>query len=97
MEEDDEVKFQNPLADLDDDDIYLSDNDSEGQKAYNNNVKIDPNEKMEGELSDDDAYVIPKPMSDMEKRRKQLKKAELKKEKKLKKSIIEGEDVGGQI
>ena len=34
---------------------------------------------MQGELSDDDAYVIPKPMTDMEKRRKQLKKAELKK------------------
>ena len=34
---------------------------------------------MQGELSDDDAYVIPKPMTDMEKRRKQLKKTELKK------------------
>jgi hypothetical protein len=29
---------------------------------------------MEGELSDDEAYVIPKPVSDMEKRRKQIKK-----------------------
>lgn len=48
-------------------------------------------------MSDDDAYVIPKPMTDMEKRRKLIKKAELKKEKKLKKSIVEGEDVGGQI
>lgn len=52
---------------------------------------------MDGELSDDDAYVIPKPMTDMEKRRKLIKKTELKKEKKLQKSIIEGEDVGGQI
>ncbi len=60
-------------------------------------MKIDPNEKMEGELSDDDAYVIPKPMSDMEKRRRQLKKNEMKKEKKLKQSIIDGDDVGGQI
>lgn len=45
---------------------------------------------MEGELSDDDAYTIPKPTSDMQKRRKQLKKNELKKEKKLKKSVQEG-------
>lgn len=45
---------------------------------------------MDGELSDDDAYVIPKPMSDMEKRRKLIKKNELKKQKKLKKSIVEG-------
>ena len=36
-------------------------------------------------------------MTDMQKRRKQLKRNELKKEKKLKKSIIQGEDVGGQI
>ena len=33
----------------------------------------------------------------MEKRRKSMKKASLKKEKKLKKDIIDGEDVGGQI
>ncbi len=52
---------------------------------------------MDGELSDDDAYTIPKPMTDMERRRKLIKKTELKKEKKLKKGIIEGEDVGGQI
>jgi hypothetical protein len=61
------------LAELDDDDYYLSENGSEGPD-YNAIQKIDPNEKFEGELSDDDAYVIPKPMSDMEKRRKQLKK-----------------------
>lgn len=60
-------------------------------------MKIDPDEKMEGELSDDDAYVIPKPMSDMEKRRKMLKKNRDKKEKKLKEDVEEGEDVGGQI
>jgi len=29
---------------------------------------------MEGEVSDDDAYKIPKPLSDMEKRRKRIKK-----------------------
>lgn len=49
---------------------------------------------MEGELSDDDAYVIPKPVSDMEKRRQQMKRNKEKKEKKLKKDIEEGEDVG---
>lgn len=53
-------------------------------------MKIDPNEKIEGELSDDDAYVIPKPLSDMEKRRKMLKKTREKKEKKLKEDIEEG-------
>jgi hypothetical protein len=52
---------------------------------------------MEGELSDDDAYVIPKPMSDMERRRKVLKRREEKNKKKLAKSIVEGDDVGGQI
>lgn len=52
---------------------------------------------MEGELSDDDAYVIPKPQSDMERRRKMLKKTSDKKEKKLKQDIEDGEDVGGQI
>jgi hypothetical protein len=45
---------------------------------------------MEGEVSDDDAYVIPKPMTDMEKRRKNLKKTEEKKQKKLHKEIDEG-------
>lgn len=58
---------------------------------------MDPNEKMDGELSDDEAYVIPKPLSDMEKRRQQLKKSKDKKDKKLKQSIEEGEDVGGEI
>ena len=42
---------------------------------------------MEGELSDDEAYVIPKPMSEMEKRRKQMKKNQEKKDKQLKKDI----------
>jgi hypothetical protein len=42
---------------------------------------------MEGELSDDDAYKIPKPLSDMEKRRKRIKKTEEKRKKKLHKDI----------
>lgn len=62
---------------MDDDDYYVSDDD-EGQNQ-NYSQKIDPNEKFDGELSDDDAYVIPKPLTEMEKRRKQIKKNELKK------------------
>ena len=31
---------------------------------------------MEGELSDDEAYTIPKPLTAMEKRRKMIKKSE---------------------
>lgn len=42
---------------------------------------------MEGQLSDDDAYVIPKALTDMEKRRKQIKKNEEKRKKKLHKDI----------
>ena len=62
---------------MDDDDYYVSDDD-EG-KNQNYTQKVDPNEKFDGELSDDDAYVIPKPLTEMEKRRKQIKKNELKK------------------
>ncbi len=85
-----EVEFKNPLADMDDEDLYISENEEE----VDENVKVDPNEKMEGELSDDEAYVIPKPSSDMEKRRQQLKRNQEKKEKKLRKNIEEGEEVG---
>ncbi len=45
---------------MDDDDLYISDNEEEI-----NEEAVDPNEKIDGELSDDDAYVIPKPLSDM--------------------------------
>ena len=38
-------------------------------------------------MSDDEAYVIPKPVSDMEQRRRNIKKQKLKKEKKLKANI----------
>ncbi len=44
-----DIKFKNPLADLDDEDIYISDENIK----YDKNQKVDPNEKMEGELSDD--------------------------------------------
>lgn len=54
---------------MEDEDLYISENEEEV-----NDIRVDPNEKMEGELSDDDAYVIPKPSSDMEKRRQQLKR-----------------------
>ena len=53
-------------------------------------MEIDPDEKMEGEVSDDDAYVIPKAQTDMEKRKKQLKKNRDKTEKKLKEDIEGG-------
>jgi hypothetical protein len=60
-------------------------------------LKIDPDERMDGEVSDDEPYVIPKPMSDMELRRRNLKKTRERKDKKLKKDVEDGEDVGGQI
>jgi cystathionine beta-lyase/cystathionine gamma-synthase len=60
---------------MDDEDLYISENEEE----INENIEIDPNEKMEGELSDDDAYVIPKVATDMEKRRQQLKRNKEKK------------------
>ena len=59
--------FKNPLADFGDD-IYLSD---EEHKAEDAGV-IDPHEKVPGELSDDDAYVIKKPLTDLEKRKKRI-------------------------
>lgn len=89
-----DFKFKNPLASMNDEDIYLSDHEEAGQ---DDDIAVDPNEKMEGELSDDDAYVIPKPLSDMEKRRKQIKKNEDKKKKKLNKDIEDGEEMGGEI
>lgn len=87
-----EVHFKNPLAAMDDDELYISDNEEELAEG-----PIDPDEKMEGEISDDDAYVIPKAKTDMERRREQLKKNRERKDKKLKKDIEEGEDVGGRI
>ena len=46
---------------MDDEDIYISENEEE----IDDEQKVDPNERMEGEVSDDDAYVIPKPTTDM--------------------------------
>lgn len=46
---------------MEDEDVYISEN----EESFDENVKIDPDEKVDGELSDDDAYVIPKPTSDM--------------------------------
>ncbi len=37
-------------------------------------IKIDPNEKVKNELSDDDAYKLKVPLSEMEKRRIKLGK-----------------------
>lgn len=58
------------MADLDDEDLYISENEN----SIPDNVEVDPNEKMEGEVSDDEAYIIPKPLTDMEKRRQQIKR-----------------------
>ena len=77
---------------MDDEDIYISENE---EADYDE--KVDPDQKMEGELSDDENYVVPKPISEMEKRRKRMKKNEDRKKKKLHQDIEDGEDVGGQI
>jgi hypothetical protein len=37
------------LADLDDEDLYISENEN----SMPDNIEVDPNEKMEGEVSDD--------------------------------------------
>lgn len=55
---------------MDDEDIYISEN----QEEYDENQVVDPNEKFDDENSDDDAYVIPKAETEMEKRRKKIKK-----------------------
>jgi uncharacterized Zn finger protein len=46
---------------MQDEDVYISEN----EESFDENAEIDPDEKVDGELSDDDAYVIPKPASDM--------------------------------
>jgi hypothetical protein len=65
---DSEVKFSNPLMGDDESDIYLSDEEIN----RNEDIEIDPNERVPGEVDNDDAYVIRKPMTEMEKRRKML-------------------------
>ena len=77
---------------MDDEDIYISENEEVEHEG-----ELDPDERMEGEVSEDDAYVIPKPISEMEKRRKRIKKNEEKRKKKLHADIEDGEDVGMQI
>lgn len=57
---DTELKFSNPLGD-DESDIYLS----EEGNARDDDIEVDPNERVPGEVDDDDAYIIRKPMSDM--------------------------------
>lgn len=46
---------------MSDDDLYISEN----EESYHENIEIDPNEKMDGEVSDDEPYVIPKATTDM--------------------------------
>lgn len=54
---------------MDDEDYYISDS-----QISDHDEEVNPDEKIDGQLSDDDAYVIPKPLTDMEKRRKKIKK-----------------------
>jgi hypothetical protein len=65
---DSEVRFSNPLMGDDESDIYLSDEEVD----RNEGIEIDPNERVPGEVDNDDAYVIRKPLTEMEKRRKML-------------------------
>lgn len=48
---------------------------NKAQEFGDKNNKINSEEKFPGELSDDDAYAIEKQQSDMEKRRKKLKRS----------------------
>lgn len=59
LETDPEVKFTNPLAGDDDSDIYISDEEVHRDE----NMEVDPDERVPGEVDDDRAYVIPKPTS----------------------------------
>lgn len=74
---DTELKFSNPLMGDEESDIYISE---EENNRYDD-VEVDPNERVPGEVDDDDAYVIRKPMSDMEKRRKMLNRKKKKEDK----------------
>ena len=71
---DQKLTFKNPLAELGDD-IYLSD---EEKGMDFDEGEIDPNEKVPGEIDDEDAYVIKKPETDLEKRRKRIAKKDKK-------------------
>lgn len=44
-------------------------------------MEVDPDERVPGEVDDDNAYVIHKPASEMEKRRKMLNRKRKKEEK----------------
>ena len=66
-----ELTFKNPLAELGED-IFLPEEGQERMEIEDSN--IDPNERVPGELDDDDAYVIRKPMSDLEIRKKRVAK-----------------------
>jgi hypothetical protein len=68
LKNDSEVRFSNPLMGDDESDIYLSDEEVD----RNEGIEIDPNERVPGEVDNDDAYVIRKPLTEMEKRRKML-------------------------
>ncbi|KAL4472221.1 hypothetical protein ABPG72_013854 [Tetrahymena utriculariae] len=75
-EDEQENDKNNGYIDMYDDTIYI------GKRPKSAHDDIDPDEKVPGELSDDDAYIIQVPKSDMEKRRRAMKRAEKKKLKK---------------
>lgn len=78
---DPELKFQNPLAGDEDSDIYISEEEVERVE----DMEVDPDERVPGEVDDDKAYIVPKPASEMEKRRKMLSRRRKKEEKATKK------------
>jgi|JI6StandDraft_1071083.scaffolds.fasta_scaffold01793_14 AdoMet-dependent rRNA methyltransferase SPB1 len=74
---DTELKFSNPLTGDNESDIYISDEEND----RNVDIEVDPNERVPGEREDDDAYIIHKPLSDMERRRKMLSRKKRKEDK----------------
>lgn len=71
-----DITFKNPLAEFGED-IYLPE---EGEEVRMNveDSDIDPNERVPGEMDDDDAYVIKKPLSALEIRKKRVAKKDRK-------------------
>lgn len=54
--------------------VVSSSNRKRGQVSSSQYEEIDPDEKVPGEVSDDDAYKIHKPLSERDKRKLKLKK-----------------------
>ena len=67
-----ELTFKNPLAEFGED-IYLP-AEEEVVRMEVEDSDIDPNERVPGEIDNDDAYVIKKPLSDLEIRKQRVAK-----------------------